>query len=118
MAENKKSKKDGIIKGVAVTGLAIAAVAVGYFLYGPEGDKNRKKLKGWMLKMKGEVIEKIEKAKEVNRETYNKIIDQVSDKYKKMKSVSEEEVEKLSKRLKAHWPKIEKSNPKKSTKKK
>jgi hypothetical protein len=56
--------------GVAVAmGLgALAALSAGaYFLYGTkEGAKKRVKIKGWMLKAKGEVLEKMEALKDVN----------------------------------------------------
>ncbi len=111
----KKSVAKKVGKDVAIVGLVAAAAAVGYFLYGPKGEKNRKKLKGWMLKMKGEVLEKVEALKEVNKETYEKVVDQVSEKYKKLKDISEEEVEAISKRLKGHWSSIQKEKgPKKA----
>lgn len=118
MPKKKAVKKETVAKkvgkDVAIVGLVAAAAAVGYFLYGPKGEKNRKKLKGWMLKMKGEVLEKVESLKEVNKEAYEKIVDQVGEKYKKLKDISEDEVESLSKKLKSHWAGIQKDNaPKK-----
>jgi len=106
--ENKKKTK----RGLAIAGLAAATIAAGYFLYGPKGAENRKKLRGWSIKMKGEVLEKVEKLKEVNKENYEKIVDQVTEKYKKIKEISQEEVEALSKKLKSYWTKIEKSKKK------
>ncbi len=114
MANKKVTKKESTIKkvgkDVAIVGLVAATVATGYFLYGPKGDKNRKKLKGWMLKMKGEVLEKVESLKEVNKDIYEEIVNQVTDKYKKAKNISEKEVEELSKKLKGHWSSIQKSS--------
>lgn len=113
-AVKKKTVAKKVGKDVAIVGMVAAAAAVGYFLYGPKGAKNRKKIKGWMLKMKGEVLEKVESLKEVNKEAYEKIVDQVGDKYKKLKDISDEEVEALSKKLKSHWSGIQKDNaPKK-----
>jgi len=108
------TKKVGV--GAVVAGLTAATVAVSYFLYGPKGEKNRKKLKGWMLKMKGEVLQKMEDLKEVNKETYEKLVDTIGEKYKNFKETKTEDVEELVKKLKSHWPKIEKDiSPKKKT---
>ena len=59
MATQKKGADVGIVVGVAAGVAAIAAA--GYFLFGPNGKNNRKVIKGWTVKMKGEVLEKIEK---------------------------------------------------------
>lgn len=104
----KKGNDKNVSVGGAV-GLAagLAALAAGsYFIFGPQGKKNRKAIKGWSLKMKGEVLEKIEKLKEVTPELYNKVIDEVSSKYAKAKGVSEEEVAMLVNDMKKHWKAI------------
>ena len=50
----------GVGKVVAV-GAGIAALSVAaYMLFGPNGKKNKKAIKGWAIKMKGEIIEKLE----------------------------------------------------------
>ena len=59
-----------------------------------------------MLKARGEVLERIEKLKDVNEEAYNKVVDEVTDKYKKAKSVDVEELLLLAADLKRHWRKI------------
>ncbi|MCK5590924.1 MAG: hypothetical protein KAI72_03110, partial [Candidatus Pacebacteria bacterium] len=65
-------------------------------MYGSkEGVKNRKKVKGWMLKAKGEVLEKIEKLQKVDEDDYNKIIDKVSDKYSKVKDIDSDDVHEM-----------------------
>lgn len=104
----KKGNDKNVSVGGAV-GLAagLAALAAGsYFIFGPQGKKNRKAIKGWSLKMKGEVLEKIEKLQEVTPELYNKVIDEVSSKYAKAKGVSEEEVAMLVNDMKKHWKAI------------
>jgi hypothetical protein len=88
--------------GLALAGLA--AVAGGVFLYGTDaGKKKRKAIKGWMLKAKGEVIEKLENLKEVNEENYHKIVDAVETKYKALKSVAPEELARSCCRFKKSW---------------
>ena len=73
---------------------ALAALSAGaYFLYGTkEGAKKRVKIKGWMLKAKGEVLEKLETLKEVNEETYNVVVDTVMKKYSGLKNIDQKEV--------------------------
>jgi len=115
--KDSKDTVKNIGVGVAIAGFAAATTAVSYFLYGPKGEKNRKKLKGWMLKMKGEVLQKMEDIKELKKEAYEDLVDKISDKYKKFSNVKVEDVENLAKNLKSHWPKIEKDiTPKKKIK--
>lgn len=106
MAQKKKethSKAPLIIAGIAAAG----AVA-GYFLYGPKGAENRKKVRAWSLKAKGEVLEKVEKAKEMSEERYYQIVDQISEKYAKLKDTEEAEVVALNKELKKYWKDMQK----------
>ena len=106
MATKKKAKKDSG-HGVAIGLAAIAATAAaGYFLYGKEGAKNRKKVKGWMLKAKGEALEKMENLKEIDEEKYHAIIDGVGAKYFKAKNIDDEDVDVLLKDLRKHWKMI------------
>jgi DNA-binding transcriptional ArsR family regulator len=97
----KDTKQVAVVAGVAV-GLA-ALTAAGYFVFGPNGKNNRKQIKGWSLKMKGEILERLEKLKDVTPEVYNAIIDEVSAKYGKLKNISEEEVAAIATDLKKHW---------------
>lgn len=103
----KANTKNVSVGGAMGLAAGLAAVAAGsYFVFGPQGKKNRKAIKGWSLKMKGEVLEKIEKLKEVTPELYNKVIDEVSSKYAKAKGVSTEEVTMLVSDMKKHWKSI------------
>jgi hypothetical protein len=94
--------------GAFAAGAAIATAAVGYFLYGPNGAENRKKVESWTVKAKGEVLSKLEAAKEVSEEKYHQIVDMVTDRYAKMKDVGEEKATKLNRELKQYWSKIKK----------
>jgi hypothetical protein len=101
MATQKKGADVGVVVGVAAGVAAIAAA--GYFLFGPNGKNNRKVIKGWSVKMKGEVLEKIEKLKEITPEMYDAIIDEVAGKYAKLKHVNEEEIKIVTADLKKYW---------------
>ena len=109
-----KNKNTGITTGEKVAvGAGIAALAAfaaaGYFLYGKDGEKKRKKVRGWMLKAKGEVLEGVEKLKDVTEEQYAAIIEKVGAKYKAVKNIDPAEVEAMAKELRGHWKNIKKS---------
>jgi len=114
MARKKKSGN-----GLGVLAAAAALVAGGYFLYGKDGAKNRKKVKSWMLKAKAEILERLEKATdgEISKEDYEEMVDKAIARYAKVKDVGAKEAAALAKELKAHWKKIHASvgSPKKSS---
>jgi gas vesicle protein len=101
-----KSTTKKVAVGAGILGLAAAGIAGAYFLYGKDGAKNRKKIKAWGLKAKGEVLEKLEKAKDLTEENYHEIIDAVSSKYSKAKDVTPEDIQTFAKDLKKHWKDI------------
>lgn len=100
--ENKIKNNTG--KVIAIGASIAAVVAAGYFFFGPDGKKHQKKLKGWMIKMKGEIIEKIESMQDITKEAYDTVVDTVSSAY--VKVGGKEEVAKLAKELKSHWKAI------------
>jgi hypothetical protein len=105
----KKTKSH--VSGKVVLGLAaIAAGAAGaYFLYGTkDGAKMKKQIKGWTVKMKGEVIHKMESMKDVSEENYHMLIDEVQKKYRGAKSIDASELDSLVAELKTHWKNIKK----------
>ena len=93
----KKIKKEGLgVKTALGIGAGVAAItAAAYVLFGPEGKKNRKIIRGWSVKMKGEIIEKFENAKELTEPVYHQIIDAAKEKYAKLKNVDQDELEKV-----------------------
>ena len=95
----KKSKK---IVGVGI-GLAAITALGAYFLSGERGAKNRKKVLGWTLKMKGEVLEKIESKRTIDRATYLGIVDQVAGRYAKLGTITASELQHLTVELKNAW---------------
>ncbi len=117
VAKKKEDKKCYSGLGLAIVA---ATAAAGYFLYGSKDSaRRRKKIKGWTLKAKGEVLERIEKLKDVSEDEYNKIIDSVSAKYSKMKNIDEEEVQESMNDLRKYWKNIQKEiEPKKKKAKK
>ena len=112
----KKNSNSALEVGLAVASVAAAAGAV--FLFGTKaGKQKQKQVKAWSLKAKAEVLEKIEKMKEVNEEAYNKVVDAVAQKYAKVKDIEGAEVETLVSDLKKSWKDIKKiASPKKIAK--
>jgi hypothetical protein len=103
-----KMNKSAAVK-LAVLGASLAGVAAtAYFVFGPKGKKNRAHAKAWAIKMKGEVVEKLEAAKEITEPVYLSIIDAVTKEYKKGKRASQPEIEALATDLKKHWRAISK----------
>lgn len=106
--EKKTTKKSGsnaaemIVLGASLAGLAATA----YFFLGPQGKKNQKHAKAWAIKMKADVIEKLETAREISEPVYHEIIDSVAAKYEKGMKASQEEISELARDLKKHWKTI------------
>lgn len=87
------------------TGLGLAALAAlgAYFLYGKKNEPNREKVSGWMLRLKGEVLEKVEEVKALNEREYYNIVDEVAGRYAMLQKVGVEELNRLTMDLKGAW---------------
>ena len=95
-----KSSAAGVVAlGTSLAGLAASA----YFLFTEDGKKAQKQAKAWAIKMKGDVVEKLENAREVSEPIYHQIIDTVAAKHEKIKKNGPKEVKELAKDLKKHW---------------
>lgn len=85
-----------------VLGIA-AASAAAYLLFGPNGTKNRKLAKSWAVKMKGDVLEELERVQEITEPMYHSIVDKVSKKYGRLKNVDTTELTAAVDDLRKHW---------------
>ena len=89
---------------MAVLGASLAgAAATAYFFFGPKGKKHQAHAKAWVIKMKGDVVSKLETAKEITEPVYHQIIDTVSKKYLKTAKSSQAEIDTVASDLKKHW---------------
>jgi len=98
---------------------AVAGIAGMYFLHGQgkAPKANRQKVKGWILKAKGEVLEQLEKAQEMDEKAYHEVVDSVMAKYNQLDDSDKAAIEALGKDLKKHWKGIVKDlSPKKKKK--
>ena len=118
MAKKKKRPSSHTLKTVVEVGavLTAAAVAGAYFLYGKDGAKNRKKVRSWAIKARGEALEKLENLKEISEPAYHKAINEVAAKYEKLSSVDNKELAHLKRELRGYWPHIKKHKSLKKSK--
>ena len=110
-----RNKSHPLIK--TATGLAALAAAAGaYYFYGsPKAAKNRKVMKAWAVKAKGEVMEHLEQMKAMSQKGYRQTVDDVIAKYKKLEKANPKELELLKRELHGHWKNISKHLPKAPT---
>lgn len=108
--KNKTTKNSPNVAALAFLGASLASIAAStYFFFGPKGKKNQKHAKAWAIKMKGDVIEKLETAREISEPVYHEIIDNVAGKYEKGMKATSAEIKVLSQDLKKHWKTISNS---------
>jgi gas vesicle protein len=98
-------KKPGKIIGAGLALTAIAAAAA-YFLTGKRGLENREKISAWTLKIKGDVLKEMKEMKDVNKDAYYALVDEVALRYKRVERVGAAELERMTKELKGAWKHI------------
>jgi len=115
----KKQSSAEIVGKVVVVGAGIAALsAAAYVMFGPDAKKNKKAVKSWVVKMKGEIIEKLEEAKEITEPVYQDIINTVHQKYMNVKNIDKTELVDAVADLRKQWKNMSKdAKPKKKAKK-
>jgi len=107
MMKKKTTENGSDAVKLAVVGVGLAGLAAtAYFFLGPKGKKHQKDVKSWAIKMKGDVVEKLEMASEISEPVYREIIDSVATEYEKGKKAGHEEISALAQDLKKHWKTI------------
>lgn len=101
--QKKATQGSSVAVKLGIIGASIAGLAAGYYFLGPNGKANRTHAKAWAIKMKGDVVEKLEKAKDVSESVYREIVDSVAEEYTKGKKAGEREINALAEDLKKHW---------------
>lgn len=100
----KSTPNKSHVGALTVLGASVAGIAAtSYFFLGPKGKKHQQHAKAWAIKMKGDVVEKLESVKEVSEPMYHELIDAVATGYSKGKKASGKEVAELAQHLKKHW---------------
>jgi len=111
-SKNSLSPTQKVEIAVGLTAAAVAAAGA-YFLYGSkDAEKNRKKVKSWMLNAKAEVLSTLEKAQHMSKEEYEQLIEGVAATYASMKDASKGDVAAFKKEMKDYWQHIEKKGKK------
>lgn len=98
------SKKTPIVDGIVLWAKVIAAWAGLYALF--RAKENIPKAKEWAMNMEQEIVEKIDKAKDMTEPVLAKIIDEVKEKYEKMKDIDKDELKKTVATLSDHWSSV------------
>lgn len=105
---SKITTAEKVAIGTGITGLLVAATLGANFLFNTKkGKQSLKHIKSWAFKMKGEVLERLEKAKDISEVTYAQVIDELGEKYKKAKGMTVEEVAEIVAELKGQWKKVQ-----------
>jgi len=108
MAKKSNINAKTVGAAAAVTAAAAAAAAGAYWLYGAkDAAKHRKMARSWMLKARAEVMEAVEKLKDIDKESYMRIVDDVVKRYSSAAGVGSAEAARLLKDLKASWAHIQ-----------
>ncbi|MEK7552238.1 MAG: YtxH domain-containing protein [Patescibacteria group bacterium] len=105
----KNNKNNSFLSKGVVMGITAAGAALLVFLYGTKkGKEERKKIKDWVSTLKDEIIQKLESLKDINKEVYDKVVDEVSEKFNQIKDLSQAEIEVVKKTLKGGWEDMKK----------
>ncbi len=95
--------------GIGLTAAAVAAAGA-YFLYGSKNAaQNRKKVKGWTLKAKGEVLEALEKAEKITEAEYHALVDAASGAYASVEKATKGEIKDFKSEMLEHWAKLQRN---------
>ncbi len=109
MASNANGKDTGMSKGTTISvaaaaAAAIAAAAGAYWFYGAEdAGKHRKSVRSFMLKARADVLDAVEKMKDIDKSSYLAIVERVVAKYSSVAGVTTAEVAQMTRDLKAAW---------------
>jgi hypothetical protein len=104
---NTTAAKVGI--GIGLTAAAVAAAGAYFLLGSKHAAQNRKKMKGWTLKAKGEVLEALEKAERVSAAEYLALVDTASKAYGTVERATKGELKDFKSEMLGHWDKLQKN---------
>jgi hypothetical protein len=107
--ETRVSNAQKLGLGVGLTAAAVAAAGA-YFLYGSKSaPKNRKTVKSWALKAKGEVLEALEKADKMTSDEFDQLVSGVLATYGKAQKISRADLAEFKKEMTDNWSGLVKS---------
>jgi len=103
---SNEPKDSNNTKKLAMAGLLASAAAGAVYLYGKNKKRAQRQLRGWVLKVKGEVMDKIASVETLTRSQYNDFVDTAIAEYADKKHIAKPEVEELRSQLKSRWQDI------------
>jgi len=106
-----KKKEFSATKLMALSAGVAALAASTYYFFGPASKIHRQKAVGWMIKIKGEIIEKLEETGDVTEAAYHGIVDSVLSSYITAGKVAPAELKTFTDNLKGQWKHILKTIP-------
>ncbi len=98
------STKTPIVDGIILWAQVVAVWAALYALF--NGKENASKAKEWAMNMEQEIVEKIDKVKDMTEPVLVGIIDEVKGKYEHMKDIDKDELKKMVDTLHDHWSSV------------
>lgn len=98
----KKTRKKAKLGSGIVAGV-LAAGAAGYFLFGPNGKKNRKKVHEWMMEVKADIVDHAMEIKAGTKEEFEEVVDTITDAYVDAQKITLKEAKELKKELISNW---------------
>ena len=95
--------------GIGLTAAAVAAAGAYFLLGSKHAAQNRKKIKGWTLKAKGEVLEAFEKAEQISAAEYLALVEAASSAYGTVERATKGELKDFKSEMLEHWQKLQKN---------
>lgn len=87
-----------------LAGAVTTLFAGGYYLYdGPQGRERRKKAEKLVAQARDEILEKMEKAKNLTESVYKRIVDEVMEGYSDAARFGEAEGKRIALRFRERW---------------
>lgn len=99
----KKKNKMTAGKIVAVGAGVAALSATAYYFLGPNGKKNQKKAKAWMVGMEKDIEKKAKAVKDMSESVYHKIVDDTIKPYMAKNIPDTKEIKAYAMMLKKEW---------------
>jgi len=98
-----------IVRKIIFAGALGAALgAIAGIIFSPRsGKENREEVSNWMHDMSRELKKRVYETKEITREKYDEVIDNLTSKYKKMREIKENEIDDFALELKNRWQRIQ-----------
>jgi hypothetical protein len=89
-----------------LAGAATAVALGGYYLYGKDGPRHRKKVEHWILKAKAEILDRMRQTQDLTEEKYHRIVDEVTGRYASARDVGHERAGRAAESFKRRWQKM------------